>query len=92
MLEYYVVTLVDVDALLHVNVNAVEVISDVITTHIIYLICFQNLTPPKFQQVSMVCIIHTRFLHFYMEDKMEDKRTYAILQILWEVTSKMIFL
>ena len=88
MLEYYVIKLVDVDALLHENVNVVEVISDVSTTHLIYLICFQNLTPPQFQQVSMVCIIRTRFLHFYME----DKRTYAILQILWEDTSKMRFL
>ena len=86
MLEYYVIKLVDVDARLHAN--AAEVISDVSTTHLIYLICFQNLTPPQIQQVSMVCIIRTRFLHFYME----DKRTYAILQILWEVTSKMRFL
>ena len=46
MLEYYVIKLVDVDALLHANANAVEVILDVITTHLIYLICFQNLTPP----------------------------------------------
>ena len=88
MLEYYVIKLVDVDALLHVNAKSIEVISDVRTTHLIYLICFQNITPPQFQQVSMVCIIRTRFLHFYME----DKRTYAILQILWEVTSKMRFL
>ena len=86
MLEYYVIKLVDVDALLHANVA--EVISYVRTTRLIYLICFQKLTPPQFQQVSMVCIIRTRFLHFYME----DKRTYAILQILWEVTSKMRFL
>ena len=88
MLEYYVIKLVDVDALLHANVNAAEVILDVSTNRLIYLICFQNITPPQFQQVSMVCIIRTMFLHFYME----DKRTYAILQILWEVTSKMRFL
>ena len=88
MLEYYVIKLVDVDALLHANANAVEVILDVITTHLIYLICFQKLTPPQFQQVSMVYIMSTKILHFYME----DKRTYAILQILWEVTSNMRFL
>ena len=80
MLEYNVIKLVDVDARLHADVHVVDVISDVSTTHLIYLICFQNLTPPQFQQVSMVCIIHTRFLHFYME----DKRTYAIFQILWK--------
>ena len=88
MLEYYVIKLVDVDALLHANANDVEFISDVSTTRLIYLICFQNITPPQFQQVSMVCIIRTRFLHFYME----DKTTYAILQILCEVISKMRFL
>ena len=55
MLEYYMIKLVDVDALLHAN--AAEVISDVSTTHLIYLLCFQKLTPPQFQQVSMVCII-----------------------------------
>ena len=85
MLEYYVIKLVDVDALLHANANVAKVISDVSTTRLIYLICFQNITPPQFQQLSLVCIIHTRFLHFYME----EKRTYAILQILLEVTSKM---
>ena len=47
MLEYYVINLVDVDALLHANVNVVEVISDVRTTHLIYLISFKNITPPQ---------------------------------------------
>ena len=86
MLEYYVIKLVDVDAPLHAN--AAEIISDFRTTHLIYLIRFQKITPPQFQQFRMVCIICTMFLHFYME----DKRTNAILRILWEVTSKMRFL